>query len=60
MIELSNADVARILDCLDIAAAHYGSMRGLRNTTHAWAINRLKDKINRKINRKNFKTNERT
>lgn len=49
MVEISNSDMSRILDCLDIAAEHYKSQKGLRNQTHAWAIGQLKDKINRKL-----------
>lgn len=49
MFEISNSDIDRILVCLDIAADHYKSLKGLRNQTHAWAIAQLKDKINRKI-----------
>ncbi len=48
MVEISNSDIERILNCLDIAIAHYKSLKGLRNSTHAWAIGLLKDKINRK------------
>lgn len=49
MVEVSNSDMERILSCLDIAEAHYKSLKGLRNSTHAWAIAQLRDKINRKI-----------
>ena len=51
MVEISNSDIERILSCLDIAIKHYKSMSGLRNSTHAWAIGKLKDKINRKLNK---------
>lgn len=49
MVEVSNSDMERILSCLDIAEAYYKSLKGLRNSTHAWAIAQLRDKINRKI-----------
>lgn len=49
MVEISNADIARILSYLDIAAAHYRSSKGLRNRNHAWSITLLKQKINRKL-----------
>lgn len=49
MVEVSNSDMERILSCLDIAETHYKSLKGLRNSTHAWAIAQLRDKINRKI-----------
>ncbi len=49
MVEISNSDIERILSCLDIAANHYKSLKGLRNSTHAWAIAQLKEKIERKI-----------
>lgn len=49
MVEISNSDIVRILSCLDIAISHYKSQRGLRNSSHAWAIGQLKDKINRKL-----------
>lgn len=49
MVEVSNSDMERILSCLDIAEAHYKSLKGLKNRTHAWAIARLRDKIHRKI-----------
>lgn len=49
MVEVSNSDMERILSCLDIAEAHYKSLKGLKNSTHAWVIARLRDKINRKI-----------
>lgn len=49
MVEVSNSDMERILSCLDIAEAHYKSLKGLRNSTNAWAIAQLRDKINRKI-----------
>ena len=51
MVEVSNSDMERILSCLDIAIAHYKSLKGLRNSNHAWAINLLKEKINRKLNK---------
>lgn len=51
MVKISNTDIERILTCLDIAIAHYKSQKGLRNSTHAWAIGLLKDKINRKLNK---------
>lgn len=56
MVEISNSDIGRILDCLDIAIAHYRSLKGLRNSTHAWAIGQLKDKINRKLNKQLLKS----
>lgn len=56
MVEISNADIERILSCLDIAIEHYKSLKGLRNSTHAWSIGLLKEKINRKINKQNFKS----
>lgn len=49
MVEVSNSDMDRILSCLDIEEQHYKSLKGLRNSTHAWAIAQLRDKINRKI-----------
>lgn len=49
MVEISNSDIERILSCLDIAANHYKSLKGLRNSTHAWAIAQLKEKIERII-----------
>ncbi len=52
MVEISNTDIARIMSCLDIAISHYKSQNGLRNSTHAWAIGQLKDKINRKLKKK--------
>ncbi len=55
MVLISNSDIERILDCLEIAALHYSSRKGLRNRNHAWAINLLRDKINRKINRQLLK-----
>lgn len=58
MVEISNSDIDRILVCLDIAADHYKSMKGLRNQTHAWAIAQLKDKINRKIQKQLSKSNQ--
>lgn len=56
MVEISNSDIDRILVCLDIAAKHYKSMKGLRNSTHAWAIGLLKDKINRKLSKQHSKS----
>lgn len=56
MIEISNSDIERILNCLDIAMVHYKSLKGLRNSTHAWAIGLLKDKINRKLSKQNSKS----
>ena len=56
MVEISNSDIERILNCLDIAIAHYKSQKGLRNSTHAWAIGLLKDKINRKLNKQHSKS----
>lgn len=58
MVEISNSDMDRILVCLDIAADHYKSQKGLRNQTHAWAIAQLKDKINRKIQKQLSKSNK--
>lgn len=58
MVEISNSDIDRILVCLDIAADHYKSLKGLRNQTHAWAIAQLKDKINRKIQKQLSKSNQ--
>lgn len=58
MVEISNSDIDRILVCLDIAADHYKSLKGLRNQTHAWAIAQLKDKINRKIQKQLSKLNQ--
>lgn len=49
MVEISNSDIERIISCLDIAIEHYKSLKGLRNSNHAWAIAQLKDKINRKL-----------
>lgn len=51
MVEISNADIDRILLCLDIAIEHYKSKKGLRNSTQAWAINLIKEKINRKLHK---------
>lgn len=56
MVEISNYDIERVLQCLDIAIDHYKSLKGLRNSNHAWALSQLKEKINRKI--KNNKTND--
>lgn len=56
MVEISNTDIGRILSCLDIAEEYYKSLKGLRNNTHAWAIARLKEKINRKIIKQNSKS----
>lgn len=56
MVEISNSDIERILNCLDIAIAHYKSLKGLRNSTHAWAIGLLKDKINRKLSKQHSKS----
>lgn len=55
MVEISNSD-KRILNCLDIAIAHYKSLKGLRNSTHAWAIGLLKDMINRKLSKQHSKS----
>ena len=55
MIQVSNADIERIIRCMDIAIAHYKSQKGLRNSNHAWAIGLLKDKINRKLNKQQLK-----
>lgn len=55
MVEISNADIERILSCLDIAIAHYKSLKGLRNSTHAWSIDQLKNKINRKLSKQHSK-----
>ena len=52
MVEISDSDILRIITCLDIAHDHYASLKGLRNTTHAWSIARLKEKINRKLSKK--------
>ncbi len=49
MIEISNADIERILPCLDIAIDYYKSMKGLRNTNQARLIALIKNKINRKL-----------
>lgn len=49
MIEISNSDTDRILTCLDIAASHYNSHKGLRNKNQARLISLLKDKIKRKL-----------
>lgn len=56
MVEISNSDIERILNCLDIVIAHYKSLKGLRNSTHAWAIGLLKDKINRKLSKQHSKS----
>lgn len=56
MVEISNSDIERILNCLDIAIAHYKSLKGLRNSNHAWAIGLLKDKINRKLSKQQLKS----
>lgn len=56
MVEISNSDIERILNCLDIAIAHYKSLKGLRNSTHAWVIGLLKDKINRKLSKQHSKS----
>lgn len=56
MVEISNNDTERILNCLDIAIAHYKSLKGLRNSNHAWAIGLLKDKINRKLSKQHSKS----
>lgn len=56
MVEISNSDIERILTSLDIAIAHYKSQKGLRNSTHAWAIGLLKDKINRKLSKQHSKS----
>lgn len=56
MVEISNSDIERILNCLDIAIEHYKSLKGLRNSTHAWAIGLLKDKINRKLSKQHSKS----
>lgn len=56
MVEVSNSDMERILSCLDIAAEHYKSLKGLRNSVHAWAIAQLKDKINRKLSKQHSKS----
>lgn len=56
MVEISNSDIERILTCLDIAISHYKSQKGLRNSTHAWAIGLLKDKINRKLSKQHSKS----
>ncbi|MBP3511143.1 MAG: hypothetical protein J6K19_03780 [Prevotella sp.] len=58
MVEISNADTDRILTCLDIAISHYRSLKGLRNSNHAWAVAQLKEKINRKLNRQKPKDND--
>jgi len=58
MVEISNSDIERILVCLDIAVDHYKSLKGLRNSSHAWAISQLKDKINRKIQKQLSKSNK--
>ena len=58
MIAISDSDITRILDCLDIAAAHYMSLRGLRNHNHAWAIGQLKNKINRKLKKQLSKSTD--
>lgn len=58
MVEISNADTDRILTCLDIAISHYRSLKGLRNSNHAWAVALLKEKINRKLNRQKPKDND--
>lgn len=50
MVEISNADIERILDCLNIAQEYYKSLKGLRNCNQARIIGLLKCKINRKIN----------
>mgnify|MGYP001093976100 FL=1 len=55
MVEISNTDTERILLCLDIAIEHYKSKKGLRNSNHAWAINRLKDKITHKLQKQQTK-----
>ena len=55
MVEISNTDIERILSCLDIAIEQYQSKKGLRNSTHAWAINQLKEKINRKLKKQQSK-----
>lgn len=56
MVEVSNSDIERILNCLDIAIEHYKSQKGLRNSNHAWAIGLLKDKINRKLSKQHSKS----
>lgn len=56
MIEISNSDTDRILTCLDIAATHYNSHKGLRNKNQARLISLLKDKIKRKLLKQNDKT----
>lgn len=56
MVEISDTDIRRVLACLDIAMAHYRSLPGLRNGTHAWAIDQLRQKINRKISKQHSKT----
>lgn len=58
MVEISNSDVDRILACLDIAVAHYKSLKGLRNSTHAWSIDQLKGKINRKLKKRHSKSSD--
>lgn len=58
MVEISNSDTERILDCLDIAIAHFKSLKGLRNSNHAWAIGLLKEKINRKLNKQLSKSQQ--
>lgn len=52
MIEISNTDTERILLCLDIAITHYRARPGLRNTGHAWSLYQLKQKITRKLQKK--------
>lgn len=42
MVEISNSDIERILNCLDIAIEHYKSLKGLRNSTHAWAYSKIR------------------
>lgn len=55
MIQVSNADIERIIRCMDIAIAHYKSKKGLRNITNAWVITNIKEKLIRKINKQQLK-----
>lgn len=51
MIAISNKDLERILDCLDVAQRHYKSLSDLTSLNKARCISMLRHKINQKLSK---------
>lgn len=56
MVEISDSDTLRILDCLDIAIAYYKQRPALKDINRGRIATLLKNKLNRKLSKQHLKS----